>query len=73
MKPTFEQPDFQKEIRLNIASLVSAMDIELEDNVEHFFQWWQEMKQLTQRNACCRAVPIAESNPSQPQDDASHQ
>jgi hypothetical protein len=66
------QPDLQKEIRLNIASLVSAMDAELEASIEQFVDWWEEMREFRKRTACCRAVPIVQSNPSQPKDDSLH-
>jgi hypothetical protein len=68
-----EQPDLIKEIRLNIGSLTSAVDAELEESVEQFVNWWETIRELRKRIAYCRAVPTAESNPSRLRDDAPHQ
>jgi len=69
----YAQPDLQKEIRLKIASVTGAMDVELEGEVNRFVSWWDAMRVLARRNEYCKPVSTFELSLSPRPDAVLHQ
>ncbi len=53
------QPNIRREIRNQIATLLDAMDSELEEAATEFAEWWLPIREDISR---CKAVPTSQSD-----------